>query len=326
MYIKDLLKYTDMGIKRWIINNFRHDRNVRKIAYDQLEELSKIKNQVIEIKNQIIYNYYWDKTLNCNQSGVSGEKICNEEVVVSLTTFGDRINYVHIAIESIMQQTIKPNRIVLWLAKDEFKNKTLPVALQMQQKRGLQIEYCEDLKSYNKLIPSLKRFPEASIITIDDDAVYYANALELLIRAHKSRPLSICASRIHGVLLDEEGLPRPYNEWQYCVNDCPKVNNLAFFTTGAGVLYPPHCFTDEVFNDGVFMTMSEKADDVWFNAMRLLNNVNVIKVFGIESDGNYTSIASSDINPLNTLNCSGGNDKAIMAVYGHYGLFEKLKS
>ena len=71
-------------------------------------------------------NYLRDKTINSITQGVSTEKSCDNDVVVSLTTFGNRIHNVHLAIESIMQGTVKPNKIVLWLAEDEFKNKNLP--------------------------------------------------------------------------------------------------------------------------------------------------------------------------------------------------------
>jgi predicted transcriptional regulator len=49
-----------------------------------------------------------------------------------------------------MQGTIKPNRIILWLSKDEFINQQIPITLQKQKKRGLEIEFCDELFSYKK--------------------------------------------------------------------------------------------------------------------------------------------------------------------------------
>ena len=59
-------------------------------------------------------------------------------------------------IESIMEQTMKANRIILWLDYS-FEKQPLPKALQLLQKRGLEIEYCKDIRSYKKLIPALKK-------------------------------------------------------------------------------------------------------------------------------------------------------------------------
>lgn len=311
-----------MGLYSNIVNKMMSRGIIRQMSGNQLPQ---IMNEIKKLTNCQMSNYLWDKTLHCKESGKTDMRICDEEVVVSLTSYGERIHNVHLAIESIMQQTVKPNRIVLWLAEDEFKGKTLPVALQMQQKRGLEIAYCEDLKSYKKIIPALKRFPEACIITIDDDLAYNPDMIEKLINAHKDRPSDICAVRMHGIVLDEERMPRPYDDWHYCVRKCPEKNNLAFFTTGGGVLFPPHCFLDEVYNKDVFMNICNTADDVWFNAMRLLNDIHVTKVFSPDSEGDFYQLSSSDINPLNASNWQeGGNDNAIKAVYGRYGLFEKL--
>lgn len=270
------------------------------------------------------YDYLWDKTLHCKEPGVSDKRLCEEEIIVSLTSFGNRIYDVHLAIESIMQQTVKPNRIILWLAKNEFKGKTMPAALRMQQERGLEIAFCEDLKSYKKLILSLQRFPESCIITIDDDAAYHPDVVEKMVNAHQDKPHDICASRMHRVVLGDDGKPIPYVEWQFCVDKCPENNRLAFFTTGGGVLFPPHCFMDEVFNKDVFLDDCGTADDVWFNAMRLLNDVNVTKVYSSHPEGDYTELPSSMVEPLSLNNIHVGNDKAISSVYGRYGLFEKL--
>ena len=295
----------------------------------QIPEIQLITDRLLTKTERLMskqsFYYLWDKTLNCRESGVSCDRLCDEEVVVSLTSFGERIHYVHLAIESIMQQTMKPNRIVLWLAEDEFKEKALPIALQLQQKRGLEIDYCKDLKSYNKLIHSLKRFPDACIITIDDDIAYGPDMVEHLINAHKDNQTSICANRMHRIVLDDNGIIKPYIEWQWCINKCPENNNLAFFTGVGGVLYPPYCFPKEVFDESVFMGMSGKADDVWFNAMRLLHGVNVVKVFTLGSDGDFAELSSSSINPLRSGNMSGGNDRAVNAVYRRYNLFDKLK-
>lgn len=45
-----------------------------------------------------------------------------EEIIVSLTTFPARISTVWITIETIFRQEVMPDRIVLWLAKEQFPN------------------------------------------------------------------------------------------------------------------------------------------------------------------------------------------------------------
>jgi len=85
-------------------------------------------------------------------------------IIISLTSYPSRIKFVHIAINSLLHQSIKPYKIILWLAKSQFLNgnKDLPKNLLDLIEKGLTIEYYDskiDIKSYHKLIPTLKKFP-----------------------------------------------------------------------------------------------------------------------------------------------------------------------
>lgn len=95
-------------------------------------------------------------------------------VIVSMTTFPARINEVWLAIESILRQEHKPDALILWLYKGEFKNKSnLPKKLLELEQRGLQIQFCEqNLKPHKKYYYTLKNYLDATIITIDDDVFY----------------------------------------------------------------------------------------------------------------------------------------------------------
>ena len=50
------------------------------------------------------------------------------KIIVSLTSYPLRIQCAIIVIKSLLKQTIKPDKIILWLAKSDFprKNKDLP--------------------------------------------------------------------------------------------------------------------------------------------------------------------------------------------------------
>ncbi len=312
-----------MGIIRYIKNQFRHDRNMKRILAGQNEELRQIRTLLME--QRILW--FHEKTMMAKESGISEEPLCDHEVVVSLTSFGKRIYDVHLAIESIMQGTVKPNRIVLWLSEEEFKGKPLPRTLEMQKARGLQVEFCEDIKSYKKLIPSLKQFPEACIITIDDDAIYGYDLVERLVAAHIENPNAVCACRMHKVKLAEDGKPLSYLDWDWCV-ECYETNsNLLFPTTGGGTLFPPSCLCQEVFNKKVFMELCPYADDVWFYAMRLMSDTPVVQVFTGKPVGYFTELPSMNLEALSKENTdveNCRNDVQIKAVMDKYGLYRLL--
>ena len=73
------------------------------------------------------------------QSGINKSYIRKKKIIISMTSIPVRIDKVWIVVESLLRQTYKPDQIILWLAKDEFKDCPLPSTLKAQQKRGLQI-------------------------------------------------------------------------------------------------------------------------------------------------------------------------------------------
>lgn len=272
-------------------------------------------------REQLEYSAY-----NCKEKGVSEKLLCENEVVVSLTTFGSRIYDVYLAIESIMQGSIKPNHIILWL-DESFKQKKLPEILRCQERRGLEICYCKDLRSYKKLIPSLKKYPEACIITIDDDVIYNRDIVENLVNSYISNPKNIQANRIHKIVLNSQGKPISYMQWKWNHFD-EKHRNLNFFTGIGGVLYPPHCFNEEVFNENVFMNICKYADDIWFFAMALYNGVYISKSYTHSKCG-QDYLLNEDVQDIGLSIFNAGvngcrNDEQIKAVFDRYNLYNKL--
>lgn len=222
---------------------------------------------------KISYNQklFWlqDKILHDKSLGISKDKIADKEVIVSLTTYGERFYQVYITIESLMQQTIKANKIILWL-DDSFANRPLLPILKRQIERGLEIRYCKDLGSYKKLIPTLKEFPESIIITVDDDVIYNIRTIEKLVTAYNHNPHFIYCNRMHRIKL-EDSTVLPYRKWEKGIMDT-KESILNFPVGIGGVLYPPHCFNNEIFNEEFFLKNCPNGDDIWFKAMALLNN------------------------------------------------------
>ncbi len=119
------------------------------------------------------------------------------QLIVSLTSHPARINYVSVAINTILRQRLKPDRVILWLAEEEFKNKEadLPDNLLSLKELGLEIKWCENLYSYKKIIPTLRECPNDIIVTADDDLYYAEDWLESLYNAYLKNPENIYVRR-----------------------------------------------------------------------------------------------------------------------------------
>ena len=262
--------------------------------------------------------------LSSKECGVSSERLCDNEIVVSLTTYGKRLYDVAATIESIMQGSVKPNKIVLWL-EDALCKAKLPEVLRKQQDRGLEIFFCKDIRSYKKLIPSLHKYPNSVIITIDDDALYQYDLVENLVNMHLDNPKNIIANRIHRMVLGKDGRPLSYMKWKWGYNSCD-VSPLNFFTGVGGVLYPPNVLDEEVANQEIFMEICKYADDVWFNAMALKKGTRIIKGMTRNASGVDWYSEAGENDGLNKINVGNrcANDYQLIDVFNKYNLWSKL--
>lgn len=281
-----------------------------------------------DVVNRLYYKCKVDElnlhVISSKREGTTSSKIAETEVIVSLTTHSYRINDVYLAIESIMQGTMLPNRIILWLS-DEYKKNPLPITLQNQVERGLEIRYCKDIRSYTKLVPALKDFPESAIVTIDDDILYPIDTLEHLVNAYNNTNNCICANWVHSI-------PKDLCENYISMLDWPTATGqvqdspLLFYEGFGGVLYPPQSLDKEVFNESVFLDICKYADDVWFNAMSLKKGTKVR--YANPRPGLFRCISNPDVQTiaLKNVNSNGEvlNDVQIKDVFKKYHIFEKI--
>ena len=220
------------------------------------------------------------RTLEGNYNSIEKGDISpeNEQVIVSLTSFGERVAMVHHTILSLMCQTVQPKAVYLWLAEDEFNADNIPPELKRLQLLGLRVEFCPDLKSYKKLIPTLKIHPSDAIITFDDDVIYPQDHIERLVAESKRFPDTVICHLAHQVTFDNvqnktSDQPRtllPYRKWPSGISKAKPAKDVYPVGVG-GVLYPANCFDEEVFDIDKFMEICPFADDVWFKFMSLKN-------------------------------------------------------
>jgi hypothetical protein len=198
------------------------------------------------------------------------------QLLISLTTYGERLTTVHKTIQSLLNQSKLADKILLWLDEDEFNDSNIPTQLKSLTSKCFEIRYCHNLRSYKKLVPALRAFPDATIITFDDDIIYPSNLVEDLYNECQLSPGSIIASRGRIITL-KNGDFAPYASWQYIKNAKKIAAKYCIIPIGyGGVLYPPNSLCDEVVNEHRFMALAPYADDIWFKVMSLLKGTETI--------------------------------------------------
>lgn len=169
-----------------------------------------------------------------------------EKVIVSLTSWTKRIHFTHHTIYSILEGSVKPDKIVLNLSKEEFEGIPLPDEISELSLNGdIEIFWVDgpNTKAFKKLLPTVDRYPNDIIVTVDDDIYYPYQFLEFLLEDYRkdpSRPVTVAYNRIDDMLLP----------W------------------GGGVLYKASMLADyrDFLTDKILATQ----EDDWFYAFYLL--------------------------------------------------------
>ncbi len=209
-----------------------------------------------------------------NSNPVQKEHNLNSELIVSLTSYPPRFKYLKRTIESIIVQTVSPDKIVLVIDKGDMDK--LPNDIVLFKDRGLEIIEGADIRSFNKLVPVINLYPDAYIVTADDDVYYSPKWLNNLVSNHDGNKNTIVCNVANGIVFDEQNNILPYNEWLWFINDTLSSKFLMPLGVG-GVLYSPESLkTPLILDSGKFKLLCPCADDFWFYFMGKLNDANYI--------------------------------------------------
>lgn len=235
--------------------------------------------------------------------------------VVSLTSYGKRIRSVHLTLESIAAGSLRPSRLVLWL-EDARVVARPPAALRRLQRRGLEIQGCENIGPHKKYYPYLQSNTswDQALVTADDDVLYPSFWLSGLVNAHRRAPEAVHCYRAHVAELADSRTPAflPYERWQACQSTQPSFLN---FSTGcSGVIFPAPVLAALKASGRGFLDCCPFADDVWLNLHAQRTGFPVAQVSDVPY--RFFGILLTQLSGLFRKNLfHGGNDAALAATY-----------
>ena len=255
-----------------------------------------------------------------NHDGLNKTEHRDRRIIASITSYPARINIVPYAIASILNQTMKPDKIILWLGSDRFPDKKLPRIFKKLKRCGVDIEFREDLGPHTKYFYAMKEYPEDLIITFDDDVIYHGYIIESLYKSYLLHPKCVCAMRTVGIKFTQEGIMAGYLDFDFAHNEPLDAESHSYIPEGiCGVLYPPHTLHDEVFNIEAMKRLCPKADDIWLKIMELLNDTKVASASeSPELPGRLPFMTSSAGAFWPQNGPGGGNDVQMKAVIDAY--------
>ena len=167
-------------------------------------------------------------------------KCYNPKIIVSLTSFKKRLNTIDKVLNSILNGTLKPNKIVLTIYKKDILYISKKIKKYITQKKIILLIVDMDIKSHKKYFYVMQKYPYDIIITIDDDIIYEKNTIEILYKSYLKYPNEISAKRVHLIKYNKKNESISYKSWlkEYKLLKIPSFNLMS--TTGAGTLFPPN--------------------------------------------------------------------------------------
>lgn len=237
----------------------------------------------VKKKNIKVVNYYCDKLIGyieayynlfyvkrylkyTNNRNMLYCNSRNKKIIASLTSYPKRISTVWITIVTIMNQTMKPDEIILWLAEDQFSGlESLPNNLLNLQKNGLTIRFCDDLKSHKKYYYSLIENPNDIIILFDDDMFYPKDTIKQLYKMHLKNPNDVCV--ITSQMITPTVFTKPSLWRNPLLKERISHSNHVQIFSGSGTLLTYDSIDSLAFDKKLLKMLCFYADDLWLTFM-----------------------------------------------------------
>ncbi|MDV6316575.1 hypothetical protein [Idiomarina sp. HP20-50] len=239
------------------------------------------------------------------------------QLIVNLTSFPDRFPTLHLTLKSLLLQSVQADKVILWLYESDIKK--LPQSIVSLQKSGLTIApVSTDTRSYKKLIPALENYPNAFHVTADDDIYYRPDWLSTLTSAYTGNNREILCWRAHYLRQTKTGHIKPYRQW-YPKSEVRGPDPNLFFTSGAGVLFPPGCFDERVTDQTLALSLAPYADDLWWFWLASMNSCIIRRVGNNPKLINWKGSGGNSLWQFNKRD-NGGNDAQLHTLLSHFGL------
>ena len=220
----------------------------------------------------------------------SYDDLFNAPIYINITTWPKRDKFLPIMLESIKNQTLKPDKIILWLSEEEYDKNNIPTHIQECLDTGKlsEIQWVKRNIFCHKRYETFKFNSNCYNLFVDDDIIYPKTYIEELYKLSKNNQDCIavyCSSSIE------------YNGNKIIkqkVNLSPSHKN-AFM--GGLSCFPPYSFPKEALNKNIDLRDQyvSKCDESW------------IKPFLIKHDKKIIALKQFDSNLLPTIKDSQNN-------------------
>ena len=209
--------------------------------------------------------------------GLNNYEVRDKKIIVSFTTIPERVFAIPLMLKSIINQSMKPDKIILWITDEIDDRNGLETFLKGMMDCGLEIRYVKDIRVHTKYYYAMQEYPDDLIITVDDDTLYRESLIEDLYKEHLKYPGSVVCDRSHEITYYNKEV-KPYNKWRKLAPGTDNRHKNLLATGAGGVLYPPGCLYKDWKDINLFLKLCPQQDDIWLNVMEKLAGTTIVKL------------------------------------------------
>lgn len=299
-------------------NMYSYTENMKKM-FSRCNEKNTLKLKKKIFLDRIKFSYKRRKLVGLAEKIL--KRRITENVIISLTSHPGRINTIDKCINSLLNQSVVPKKIILWLSKKQFPglDKDLPKGLlNLTTNKIFEIRWTEDdLGPHKKYYYVMQEFKEIPIIIVDDDVCYDKNFVKVLMKSYKKFPKCISCMRANFMMFKPDGNLREYKSWLMGYRILLDIPSYQLMPTGiGGVLYPPNILSRDTFNKKAIIENAFYCDDLWLKFNAVKNDIKTVIPMDYTS---YKEIPNTQEVALWRLNVTkNNNDICIKNIINYY--------
>lgn len=188
--------------------------------------------------------------------------------ILSTTTTASRLHVFSYAIQSLLAQSVKPDRFLVNIDRTAFTPEGPTPVPDWLRRDDVIVNLVTDVRSYTKLLPAISESSDDDVIvTADDDIIYKPTWLEELLDRSETNSRAIVCGRARYMPRNAFGNWKNYALWD---NVDEVAYGLDLLPLGVGGVVYRHALVDlDFLTDSQSLTIAPTADDLWFREASL---------------------------------------------------------
>jgi hypothetical protein len=237
---------------------------------------------------------------------------------ISLTSWRPRLPDLPLVLLTLLQQTLRPKEIVVWLTVEDHNAFAGNIREQFG-KFGVRFQICDDLKVHTKWLPMIEEGHHKPFVICDDDIIYPREWFAAL--AAEDRPDAYVGGKCHRIVVEPNGLVAPYSAWEKQIRTDGQPSHSIFITGCGGAVIHPDRISHRFLDRAEIRRVCPRADDIWLKAAHLAAGIPCYKTRYsfpcLELPGTDESgLAISNVD-------SGGNDEQIRNLDQYFSMISR---